>query len=229
MTVFNYCCNVCHWVLLLLNFQDVVNEGDVIRVIPTLMYCLQFFFSHSRLSKYFEECLDFILKCEYMLSPMDRMRVLEGAFANLRGGMGSNMESDLVQENYVRNQKDLIQSLGANKTEKSIDRCTRAAGMVADICESLDFALTLKKPGSKHSTPKAQKDKEVVSRSLRELRPFRVSSGRVCQGLPNIMSSPLRKVDNSDFSHRISQVIGRLYFSRTTCRNVEQNQSDEED
>jgi len=115
-SVLNYCCNVCHWVLLLLNFQYVVNEGDVIRVIPTLMYCLLFLFLHSRLSKYFEDCLDVMLKCEYMLSPMDRMRELEGALANLRGGMGSNIESDLVQKNYVRNQKDLTRSLGANTT-----------------------------------------------------------------------------------------------------------------
>lgn len=39
-------------------------------------------FSHSRLSKYFVELIDFIMKAEYMLSPLQRIRVLEGAFTN---------------------------------------------------------------------------------------------------------------------------------------------------
>ena len=61
-----------------------------------------------------------------------------------------------------------------------------------------------------------------------ELRPFEFHLEQF-QGLPNIVSSPLRNVDNNDFSHRISELIRSLYFSRTTCSNVEHNQSDEED
>lgn len=52
-TVYNYSCNLCHWFLNLLTMEDIVREGDVVRLIPTLKYSLQFFFSHSRLSKYF--------------------------------------------------------------------------------------------------------------------------------------------------------------------------------
>ena len=64
------------------------------------------------------------MKCEFLLSPLDRVRVLEGAFANLQGGIAKNIESDLVQEISVRNQRDFIRALGANKTDKAILKAT---------------------------------------------------------------------------------------------------------
>ncbi|KAL4236166.1 hypothetical protein ACF0H5_004552 [Mactra antiquata] len=184
--VYNYSSNLCHWYVHLMNMEDVVREGDVLRLIPTLKYSLLFFFSHSRLSKYFVECLDFILKTEYILSPMQKMRVLEGVFVNLRGGLGQNIECDLVQENSVRNQKDLIRALGANKTNEAISRCTKAADTVSDICSKIDKSKGVKKPSSRHHTPKSVKDELVIHLSLRALRPFlkeKVVTVMVCQML----------------------------------------------
>ncbi|KAH3697136.1 hypothetical protein DPMN_084623 [Dreissena polymorpha] len=82
-SVFKYCSNLCHWVVLLLNFEDVVREGDLQRIVPSVMYMMQFFLSHSNTSKYFEECLDFVMKCEFLLSPLDspcfRRRICKSA------------------------------------------------------------------------------------------------------------------------------------------------------
>jgi hypothetical protein len=194
-TVYNYSCNLCHWFLHLIHMEDVVREGDVIRLIPTLKYSLQFFFSHSRLSKYFVECLDFILKTEYLLSQMQRMRVLEGAFVNLRGGLGQNIECDLVKENSVRNQKDLIRALGANKTNKAIYRSTKAADTVADICSKVDESVSVKKQSTRHQIPKSVKDEVVIHQSLRALRPFFKETDRNCQGMLKVAASPLMKID----------------------------------
>ncbi|KAH3866094.1 hypothetical protein DPMN_029146 [Dreissena polymorpha] len=41
-TVYNYCCNLCHWYMHLMMFEDIVKEGDVARIIPCLMVCAQF-------------------------------------------------------------------------------------------------------------------------------------------------------------------------------------------
>ena len=57
-----------------------------------------------------------ILQIQHILSPDLRLRVLEGAFVNTKGGQGKNKEADLVQEHCVRNKKDLIRSLGKKKT-----------------------------------------------------------------------------------------------------------------
>lgn len=225
-SVYNYCSNLCHWVLQLIQMEDIAKEGDIVRLIPSLMNSLPFFFSHSRTSKYFEECLDFILKCEFILSPLQRLRVLEGAFTNLRGGLGNNMESDLVQENSVRNQKDMIRALGANKTEKAIIRCSKAADTIAEICEKVDNMVSLKKSGSKHQMPDAEKDEGELSRSLRQLRPFNKTSGRICIGLSDVAISPMKKIDQSDFKDRVAQVVTRLYYGQTMECETDSSEDD---
>ncbi|KAH3871762.1 uncharacterized protein LOC127868570 [Dreissena polymorpha] len=225
-TVYNYCCNLCHWYMHLMMFEDIVKEGDVARIIPCLMVCAQFFFSNSRLSKYFQECLDFVLKCEYCMSPMQRIRTLEGAFVNLRGGAAGNIESDLVQENSVRNQKDLIRALGANKSEKAIQRSCRAADTVSDIFEKIEISTSVRKVSSRHQTPARIKDNEVIANSLRDLRPFSKTIGRVCQGMPNVLCSPVRKINSVDLKFRIKQVVDRLYYGHTINFDHESSEED---
>jgi hypothetical protein len=60
--VYCYCNNLCRWFVQLIQMQDYVKEGDIIGLIPSLMACIPFFFCHSRLSKYFVELIDFIIK-----------------------------------------------------------------------------------------------------------------------------------------------------------------------
>ena len=229
-TVYNYSCNLCHWYLQLITMEDVVKEGDVNRLLPTLKYTLQFFFSHSRLSKYFVECLDFILKSEYLLSPMQRMRVLEVAFVSLRGGLGMNIESDLLQENSVRNQKDLIRALGANKTEKAIKRSTRAADTVAAICSHVDESVSVRRQSSRHQAPRSCKDEAVVYGSLRSLRHFMKQADRKCQGMESITASPLMKIKTDDFKYRINQVVSRLFYGQTATKgDVSEDDYDSDD
>lgn len=95
---------------------STAKEGDLNRTILNCQYSLPFFFSHSKLSKYLVENINYVLKCKYLLSPLQKMRVLEGSYVNINGGQGQNVESDLTQEHSVCNQKMLIKSLGANKS-----------------------------------------------------------------------------------------------------------------
>ncbi|XP_071110673.1 uncharacterized protein [Haliotis cracherodii] len=81
---------------------------------------IPFFYAHSKLSKYFVENIDILLKTQYLLSPQMQLRLLEGSYVNPHGNEGNNVETDLVMEHSVRNKKDLICQLGANKTEKAI-------------------------------------------------------------------------------------------------------------
>lgn len=156
------------------------------------------------------------LKTEFLLSPSHRMRVLEGAFLSLRGGLGQNIECDLVQENSVRNQKDLIKALGPNKTDKAISRCTKGADTVADICSKVDVSVTAKRQSTRHQIPKCLKDEAVICKSLRELKPFSKTSGRKCQGMLKVASSPLFKIDTKDFKYRIHQMVSRLFYGQNT-------------
>jgi hypothetical protein len=53
------------------------------------------------LSKYLVECTNYIINVEHYLSPMMKLRVLEGSFVNVKGGKGNNVESDLLQEHAL--------------------------------------------------------------------------------------------------------------------------------
>ena len=162
--------------------NDTAKEGDLNRAILNCQYSLPFFFSHSTLSsKYLVENIDYILKCKHLLSPLQKIRVLEGSFTNCRGGIGNNVESDLVQEYSVCNQKQLIESLGANKTEQSISRFTRSADAINEICSNFDASILLKPKSGGHSKTVTEADHARMYKELRKLSPFRHTPGGTCE------------------------------------------------
>ena len=230
--LYNYCCNLCHWYLQVLEMDDTAKAGDLTRVIPNCMNAIPLFFSHSRLSKYFVENIDYVLKCEFLLSPLQRLRVLEGSFVNLRGGANNNMESDLMQENTVRTMKHLIRQLGANKTQSAIDRTTAAAETIKAVTDGLDCFINCRKNSSKHKIASSFDDERTLAKSLRKCRPFRVVAGRNCDGFKDLHASPLTHIDLPDFRYRVDQVVRRLTYGQAIAvdddRDEEDSHSDED-
>ena len=231
-SVYNYCSNLCHWFLQVLEMDDTAKAGDITRVIPNCMNAIPLFFSHSRLSKYFVENIDYILKCEFLLSPLQRLRVLEGSFVNLRGGANNNMEADLMQENSVRVVKNLIKQLGANKTTSAIDRTSAAAETIKAVTDGLDCFINSRTISSKHKIASSFNDEQILARSVRQLRPFRVEAGRNCVGFKAIHASPFERIDLLDFRQRVDQVVRRLTYDQAIVvddDNDEDSSSSDED
>ena len=113
--VYNYFNNLAQWFMHIESFNRMAKEGDITMIVPNLLLSLPYFHKHSSLSKYLVECINYCIQVECLLSPLQKLRVLEGSFVNVRGGHNNNVESDLLQEHSVRNQKTLIKQLGANK------------------------------------------------------------------------------------------------------------------
>ena len=63
--LFNYAMQLCHWYLHLSELHDTAKEGDLNRTVLNCQYSLPFFYSHSKLSKYLVENVDYILKCKF--------------------------------------------------------------------------------------------------------------------------------------------------------------------
>ncbi|XP_069124032.1 uncharacterized protein [Argopecten irradians] len=206
----NYSQNLCHWALHLMELDDTAKEGDLARLLLNCRYSVPFFYSHSPLSKYLVENIDYLLKTEYLLSPLQRCRVLEGSFVNIHGGVGRNVESDLVQEHSVCNQKSLIKTLCANKSKAAIRRVTGAADMIADLCEQFDKSVGVKSKSSRHSKCVSPKDLETIEKTLRKLRPFKHTPGRKCPGFKNIKPSPLLPEKVPLMKAKINTTIKRL-------------------
>ena len=78
--LFNYSRQLCHWYMHLVEMNDTAKEGDLNRAILNCQYSLPFFFSHSTLNKYLVENIDYILKCEHLLSPLQRIQAIPFKF-----------------------------------------------------------------------------------------------------------------------------------------------------
>ena len=189
-SISDYGCNLCHWALHLLHLNDMAKVGDLTRTSLSLKANIPFFYGHSKLSKYFVGCLDLLLKTEVTCSPRMLLRILEGSFTNKHGGVGANVETDLIMEHSIRNRKYLIKGLGANKTEKAIQRDTMAVDTVVDVCKSFNTALKVQRRSGKHSTIIQTADEEKVKDAVRQLQPFQWQAGRDNCSF-NIPASPL--------------------------------------
>ena len=206
----NYARNLCHWTLQLLEMHDTAKEGDVDRLILNCKCNIPLFYSHSKLSKYYVENLDFVLKAEHLSSPQMRSRILEGAFINIKGGNGNNIEADLVQEHSVCNRKELVRALGANKTEEAIHRVTMAADHVDAVTHALQKAIFIKRKSDSHTGTISKKDIQSIKDVFREIRPFRHTPGRPCVGFQNIYPDPTMRIYQPKFKELVTNNIKRL-------------------
>lgn len=213
--VFNYSMQLFHWYLHILELHDSAKEGDLNRTLLNCKNSIPFFYSHLRLSKYLVENVDYLLKTEKLLSPLQRIRVLEGSYVNIWGGHGNNVECDLVQEHGVCNQKALIKALGANKSEKSISRVTASADAIDEVCTKFDRSVNLKPKSGRHSLSFSEADSKNVYKQLRDFRPFHHYPSRTCKGFNNISPVPLPWEEMPKLKERLNQIIKGL--SRGGC------------
>ena len=186
----NYATNFLNWYFVSLVLHDVIKEGNINMINVVLKFLAPLFFSHSKLSKYMAECIDFILKTEYLLSPRMSLKVKAGAFVNVSGRVGHNKAADMHKENEVKELKKAIKGLGANKCEKNIIQISKASpvvnGISSNLCNMLDVQL--------HKTNhKMRSDEEDVTKlvcHLHEKRPWLVMPGRRLHAFPRIRKSP---------------------------------------
>ena len=213
--------NLCLWAMHHMSMNDTAKEGDFMRAILNSKLNIPFFFSHSKLSKYYIENVDFLLKVQHICSPQMKARLLEGSFVNERGGAGCNVETDLAMEHSVRNKKDLIRALGANKTEKAIIRVTLAADIVAEITKNFNNVIGVVTKSGRHTKHTSELDRNRVKRVLRDLRPFHFVSGRSYRMMPALSPLPFDGIQLNDMAASMRRAINRL--CRGQIVNVEED------
>ena len=222
--VYNYCNSLCHWTMQIKEMSDTANEGDVGRIIPNLMANIPFFYAHSHLSKYFVECLDYILKVR-QASPQMASRILEGSFVNTHGGVGRNCEADLKTEHSVANRKKLIKLLGANKTDTAMHRVTNAADTVSDIVNKFDKSLNVKVKSGRHTHTMSDDNEKKILQHIRQLNPFQKQNGRKCEGFPNFVL-PQDTINKEKMKEDIARTVERLV--RGMGVDVEEEEEEQE-
>lgn len=133
-----YALNFVKHFLLLEDLRDAVKEGNGPRLETLSKVLLLHFKSVDGFNSYAIEMLTNISHNNMLLSQRLSNQCIWTATASWKGCIGKNMEIDLLQENPNCDQKNLVRSMGANKTEKAITRASKASGGITEIVDNFD-------------------------------------------------------------------------------------------
>lgn len=148
--VFNYASSVLNDGLLFLKFQDVMKEGDGVRILHCWKVFLKYFF-YARHKNYQLEAFHLLAQVSATASRRIAHQLMWSHVVNTRGGKGKNIPLDLHMEHLNRAVKDNVATLGANVDESSILQCGRSLKGLMDTCSNFDAQLKIGQPHSSHT------------------------------------------------------------------------------
>lgn len=205
----NYTINFLNWFFASCTLQDAISEGNIYLTNITLKYMMPLFYSHSSLSKYMTECIDYVLKTETLLTPKMALKVRAASFINPTGRPGHNKAADIEKENQVKMLKDLIRGLGANKTENAIVKISKVAPIIHSISDNL-CAMTLTQ--NFHTTHRARpcdQDVQQILDILKNNNPWQNTPGRHLKAFKDISKSPY-SFNQLNFEMCVMNTVDRL-------------------
>ena len=197
--VLNYSLNVLKSFMVLLDCKDAVASGNGEHLALIQKQMLFYFSSVSGYNSYAIEMLVSIVQNEVLLSRAEAHQCKWAALANWNGGRDKNIEIDLLQENRNSDLKELIRTMGANKTAKAIERMSKAAAGVRKVVDVFEDQTFMKPKSSAHSHRSATEDEKKVLCDLQKLKPFSLIPGRSHSSFVGISADPLNDLDEKKF------------------------------
>ena len=193
-TVNGYACEVLNLGLFYLEYADAVKEGDGNRVLRCWHYLLPLFKASGRVN-YSLEVLYTLYQLHFSLSPRQVHQLLWSRFVNVHGLPSHNIESDLHMEHLNRMCKDAISYMGANKTDKTIQRVGKSIGTITRVTDKFDNEHSIRSVAGKHAAAKATKDQHIILSELTKLAVFQKVSGRVHKSFKSFKCSLFNTLD----------------------------------
>ena len=181
--------------VLLLQMKDTAKEGDDDRNFINQKLLLTTFRSLGNYSKYSIEMFVSLAQQQCLLTPRLSEEFKWGFFVNWRGGPGHNMEEDLAQEISNCKGKEIVKSMGPNKTIKSISRVCKAVNGIKKISENFNENCSINNSSTQHSKPDEMNDEKEIISILTKLDPFNYVNGRHHASFPDIKSTPSRYIN----------------------------------
>ena len=203
---------VCHYginliksFIILIDIKDAVATGNGQHLSTLHKQLLLHFFSTSRFNSYAIEMLVSIMQREILLSPAEAHQCAWAATVNWNGSDKKNVEIDLFQENRNKDMKSMVKSMGANKTDKAIQRSSKASGGVKKIVEAYQKQVHKQHTSSTRSHKSSARDESTIITDLRSLRPFKLMDGRKFQSFKKISYNPTSSFSEEEFKKWISR------------------------
>ena len=103
-----------------------------------------------------------VVQNEVFLTDAEAHNCVWASRTNWTGGPGKNVEINLLQEIRNRYLKKQIKLMGANKTNKAIDRSSRASGGERQIVENYEQQVNRGVHSSSHSHQSSVLDEKKI-------------------------------------------------------------------
>ena len=192
--------------LFYLSFKDAIKYGYGVHTLRCWKYFIPIFKASDRRNYSIEAFLT-LYQYHFMLSPRQAHQLVWSRFINTRGLPGHNIECDLHMEHLNRICKNSIKGMGANKTEKAIQRAAKAIGKSSAVVDN--FARTTKHPSTsqKHSSADVTKDRDLILKELTSNNVFGKISGREHASFPNLSNTVMMGVGEKKLTDWIKDQI----------------------
>ena len=177
-----------------MEFRDAWAEGDGERVLR----CWRLFLPHFQVAghtKYSLAAFNVQLQIKATLSPNAAHQVVWHRFVNSRGGIGKNIPCDLYNEHVNRLVKRIIQNMGPNLTEASLQRAARSVSTLHVICQTFDKQSGVPHGTVAHSTRPDRVDVLKVVGTVMQHKLLTPVPGRKHNSFPTLHLDPLHKWD----------------------------------
>lgn len=192
-----YACETLSLGLLFMEFKDAIREGDGNRVMRVWKYFLLLFKASGR-KNYAIEALTLLSQYYLILPPHLAEQVKWSRFINVHGLPGHNISCDLHMEHLNRVAKIAIEGLGANKSQKAIQRIGKAIGTVSLSLENFDTISNVPAESGAHTTRSSEKDLLKIIKQLAKTKVFSTIPERRHKSFANMKTNLIRSLSELD-------------------------------
>lgn len=147
--VMNYGLCLIELFVIPMQVNDTVHEGDGDRNVINWKYLLWLLWLFKA-NKYAIEGMYFLTLVKCLLTHQMSERVIWGRETNKKGKIATNMPNDLEMEHNIKDTKTMITAMGANKTEKSVLRCSMSVTGMREFLSAFDATSNVKPVYSSH-------------------------------------------------------------------------------
>ncbi len=198
--------------LLLVQFCDAVKEGDGDRVIRVWKYLMLLYRASKRINYAFE-AFTLLLEYHVSLAPQFAEQLKWSRFINVHGRPGRNISCDLHMEHLNRIAKTAVDGLGANKTEKAIDRVGKTVGTLTETLEMFDKENHVGEESGAHTNKSSVKDMSKILEELLKMDVFKKEPGRKHNSFQNLKPNLIKTLDEGQLNEWMYQHSTNVYYT----------------
>lgn len=223
--IYNYHKSRMQLGLLFMNIEDPIKEGDGNRLLDCykLVLLLEYRFKHT---KYAYEILLLLARSNGLLSEAESLSLIANRFVNFKGTPGGNIPLDLHMEHMnMMVIKRLAKAMGANVTEKSLQRAARSILALNKVRECIADDCFKKTRSGWHSQKNPEEAVKIIAHDLLMGEVFHKKEKRQGYHSFSKFKSNLLDVDYRDYFNSLTRSSWRAMCIWSLCFNFSRGSS----